>query len=242
MKRKINKFEKQGEWNTYVGKMIVKHSGKPFKSGEKEGTVISLTINPHTEKDAFLMNDGSIVDCYQCKLAKSISPAEQEVLDIAKRVLENHPEGEKFFDALDEELQRTASDTIMQELFSRVPVGYMVVVSGSFGEKVANGIDEGKYPAFSYMLYRGGIRKGAEPVVLRTRTAPFDISLKAIFLDDSIYGGATYRAIQKHLNATVPSYLEECLVIYDGCPVIREDISSIFRYYDHFEAKPNYEF
>jgi hypothetical protein len=68
MKSKINKFEKQHEWDSYVGKMITKHSGKPFKSGKKVGMAMSLTTNPHSNKKAFLMDDGSVVDCNQTKL------------------------------------------------------------------------------------------------------------------------------------------------------------------------------
>jgi len=65
---KINKFEFENDWINWIGKEICKHSNKPFKSTLLKGMPISLTINPKSGKQAFLMDDSSIVDCYQCKL------------------------------------------------------------------------------------------------------------------------------------------------------------------------------
>lgn len=55
-------------YNLFIGKNVVKKSGKPFKSNEKVGMVVDITINPHTNKKVFLMNDDSIVDCHVVKL------------------------------------------------------------------------------------------------------------------------------------------------------------------------------
>lgn len=56
------------DYSSWVNSEIVKKSNKPFKSGLKVGIVKSMTINPHNPELAFLMNDGSIVNCHQCKL------------------------------------------------------------------------------------------------------------------------------------------------------------------------------
>ena len=56
----MNRFDQ------YVGKQVTKESGKPFRSGEKVGTVIEITTNPHTGLVAFRMDDGSVVDVHQC--------------------------------------------------------------------------------------------------------------------------------------------------------------------------------
>ena len=53
------------EWETWGGLTVEKRSGKPFKSGKKQGIVISKTINTYSNKSGFLMDDGSIVDCHQ---------------------------------------------------------------------------------------------------------------------------------------------------------------------------------
>jgi|TARA_R110000822_G_scaffold82467_3_gene195080 hypothetical protein len=69
MGKKVQKVYENKDWINWVDCEIVKHSNKPFKSGEKVGVVKAMAINPHSIKTAFLMDDGSIVDCYQCKLA-----------------------------------------------------------------------------------------------------------------------------------------------------------------------------
>lgn len=70
MKTKINKFEHESEWESWVGKKVVKHSNKPFKSTFLIGTVVEFTTNPYSNKKAFKMDDDSIVDCQQVKLYK----------------------------------------------------------------------------------------------------------------------------------------------------------------------------
>jgi len=56
------------EWREWEGKLVVKKSGKPFKSGDKIGKVIVTTINLNSGKPGFLIDNESIVDCYQVKL------------------------------------------------------------------------------------------------------------------------------------------------------------------------------
>ena len=70
METKIDKFENQLEWENWIGKEVVKHSGKPFKSGEKVGIPKAKVINPNSGKEAFLMGEciTNVVDCYQCRL------------------------------------------------------------------------------------------------------------------------------------------------------------------------------
>lgn len=65
---KVDKFENCNDWRNWVGKEVVKHPNNPFKSTLKTGVVKDYTTNPHSGKDGFLMDDGSIVDCYQVKL------------------------------------------------------------------------------------------------------------------------------------------------------------------------------
>lgn len=54
------------DWPTWIGQKVYKRrSGKPFKSGNKENTVKSFTINPNTMKFAFTFEeDESIVDAF----------------------------------------------------------------------------------------------------------------------------------------------------------------------------------
>lgn len=68
MKIKVNKFESESEWPMWVGKSIVKHSMRPFKSGKQTEIPVGLGLNPYTNRAAFVFEDESVIDCYQCKL------------------------------------------------------------------------------------------------------------------------------------------------------------------------------
>lgn len=55
-------------FESYVDTVIIKASGKPFKSGLIEATVRAVGVNPHTGKPGFYFyDDDSIVDCHFCK-------------------------------------------------------------------------------------------------------------------------------------------------------------------------------
>lgn len=62
-----------------IGKTVIKKSRKPFKSGRKLGVPVSVTTNFSSNKPAYLMMDGSIVDCYQVELY------ETKIKAVAKR-------------------------------------------------------------------------------------------------------------------------------------------------------------
>jgi hypothetical protein len=54
-----------------IGKQVCKTSKKPFKSKNKYNTVSGLTVNPHTNLEAFTFEeDDSIVDVHVCNLRK----------------------------------------------------------------------------------------------------------------------------------------------------------------------------
>lgn len=172
-----------------------------------------------------------------------MNKSEKEIYDKVLEITKNTPGGVEFFDKLDGEIIDNASDEVMKDLFDLVPKGNFLVLSGGFGKKVAEGIDEGKFPKISYFLFKGGIRSGAEPVLIKGRdfSGKTDFKpMKGTFLDDSIYGGATYYRLQGLFPEEMK--VENCVVIYDGCPIVKDDVKSIFRYYNHFEAKPNYQF
>lgn len=172
-----------------------------------------------------------------------MNKSEKEIYNKVLEITKNTPGGVEFFDKLDGEIIDNASDEVMKDLFALVPKGNFLVLSGGFGKKVAEGIDSGKFPQITYFLFKGGIRSGGDAELIRSR----DLSgkkefnpMKGTFLDDSIYGGATYRALKGQFPKELE--IENCVVIYDGCPIVKDDVKSIFRYYNHFEAKPNYQF
>ena len=56
-------------WKAWIGKQVSKESGKPFKSGEKLGTVTGMITHPITKRPAFTMQeDGTYVECCRCQL------------------------------------------------------------------------------------------------------------------------------------------------------------------------------
>jgi len=56
------------EYESWIGSLISKKSNKPFKGGSKIVRIISITTNTYSNKKAFEVSDGSVVDCHQCKL------------------------------------------------------------------------------------------------------------------------------------------------------------------------------
>jgi hypothetical protein len=166
--------------------------------------------------------------------------AQQEILEKVKEIKKTTPGGEAFFDALDKEIIETVSTETILALFSLVPKDHFIVLSGGFGKNVAAKIDSGELPQLPYYLFNGGIRSGKKPEMIGRKHVLGKNYSRGIFLDDSIYGGATYEALK--LVFTGIQKLGKCAVIYDGCPINKDDIKSIFRYYDHFQATPNFKF
>lgn len=61
------------DYSEWIGKKIKKVSGKPFKSTLKIGTPMSICFNKYSRKQAFRMDDGSVVDCHVCELGDATS-------------------------------------------------------------------------------------------------------------------------------------------------------------------------
>ena len=171
--------------------------------------------------------------------------AQAQIHEMVKRIQEVHPSGEKFFDALDEELNSESSLEIFEALLETVPEGTAIVISGGFGKQLHSLMREEKVKHIPHILFKGGIRKGGTPEII-TVSPDFPTAgthSEAIFLDDSIYGGRTFDVLRSFMEGYNPTMkFEKCYVIYDGNPHKREWVASLFRYYDFFEAKPNFEF
>ena len=128
---------------------------------------------------------------------------------------------------------------MLEHLLSSVPNKHFVVLSGGFGRMVAGKIDAGEISYKPYILFKGGIRSGNAPEIIRKTTLHGNRSL---FIDDSIYGGGTYYAIRDFLRKNMKIEMTGCLAVYDGCPIKKDYVKSLFRYYDHYKATPNYQF
>ncbi len=162
----------------------------------------------------------------------------QRILEIVKNVSKTHPGGEAFFSAFDAEISKHTG--ILHDLISMVPKNNFIVLTGGFGKKMSDAIEKGDLPKVPYFLFKGGVRSGNKPELMKIRTFNDSMPMNGVMLDDSIYGGATYKLIKKTFNDF--RKLKKCIVVYDGCPVKKREVVSMFRYYDHFKAKPNFSF
>jgi len=165
--------------------------------------------------------------------------AKEEILTAVTEISKTYPGGEAFFDHMDNYLINQASPLVYKTLFTIVG-NRTLVLSGGFGKRIADGIDSGEFPKRPYHLFKGGIRSGASPQLIRSRA---NFNSEAIFMDDTIYGGATYFKIKDFINALAgKDYLTSCLAVYDGAPIKRDEVESIFRYYDYNQVRSNFNF
>lgn len=163
---------------------------------------------------------------------------EKFILDAVHDIVKKHPGGEPFFDALDDFLANKMPMDAYDKIVRMAGTEATLVMSGGFGVKMMELIDSGQLSCDSYMLFKGGLRKSNNPEMLRQSSI---ISNNVVFLDDTIYGGATYYKIKEYLRSTGVNMMR-CIVFYDGCPVKKEYVDSMFRYYNHFNANPNFKF
>jgi hypothetical protein len=165
--------------------------------------------------------------------------AAQEIKKIVDTIIKVNPGGPEFFSALDEFLRTGITPVMLKELFNLA--GKNIVLSGKFGKYIAEQIDKGNLPTMSYILFNGGLREGAEPTILKMNHNLSSNLVSYVFVDDTIYGGLTYRLIKEYLLSHNVDVIN-CAVVYDGAPIVRKDISAVFRYYDHYQAVPNFNF
>lgn len=63
------KNNKDIDFSTYIGCIVIKKSKLPFKSGSIYARVKGITINSYSGNEGFsFYEDDSIVDCFRCKL------------------------------------------------------------------------------------------------------------------------------------------------------------------------------
>lgn len=70
--KKVETPENKAIYETMIGIQVFKTSKKPFKSGEKIGTISGFgEPNPYTNRMTFtFLEDDSTVECFRCKILK----------------------------------------------------------------------------------------------------------------------------------------------------------------------------
>lgn len=160
-----------------------------------------------------------------------------DILDqIVKDCLEQHKEGEKFFDHLDKAIQQKP---IVNQLLDLIGDNKNIIVSGKFGWFLSMylGINVAhKYRNF--LVVNGGLRKGEKIKILDlSYQRDEDLNgLEFIFVDDSFYSGKTRDAVKENLNK-YNAKLIHTYVVYDGSKKKDETVSSLYRYYDNYKGE-----
>jgi len=168
-----------------------------------------------------------------------IHPQTKQIKDAVDQILIDHPRGEDFFNVLDEYIRDKAGLDLFKHALEQIGDN-ILILSGGFGISVASKIRSGELPNISYMLFRGGIRKTGLVIINDIHlTKPLKTG---VFFDDTIYGGRTFREIQKWVHDVTDVKVDKAFVIYDGRPDKLDDVDSVFRFYDFFKADPNYKF
>ena len=111
MKTKIDKFEDCKDWENWIGLEVIKHSKKPFKGGKQIEIVEYLTTNSFSGKQAFILNDESIVDCHQVKIKINNMTAREilQNLSTLDLIIISEELNEEFI-PLDAKVRKVASD------------------------------------------------------------------------------------------------------------------------------------
>ena len=153
-------------------------------------------------------------------------------------ILKQHEGGEEFFDALDA-IVRGDMDilhTFLNFVYSEIgDTGeYSLILSGQFGNAIMSIYGAKLFEDFSsVILVEGGLRSGKTPTIFRQTF----VNTKFIMLDDSFYSGTTKDAIERALKMIdSQARIVKTFVIYDGSKVKKNNIFSMFRYYDHYKS------
>ena len=153
-------------------------------------------------------------------------------------ILRQHPEGEPFFDALDAMVRGDMDilHTFLNFVYSKIgDTGeYSLILSGQFGNALMGIYGAKLFEDFSsVILVEGGLRSGKTPTIFRQTF----VNTKFIMFDDSFYSGTTKDAIEHALKMIdSQARIVKTFVIYDGSKIKKNNIFSMFRYYDHYKS------
>ena len=152
-------------------------------------------------------------------------------------ILKQHESGEEFFDALDAMVRGDMDilNTFLNFAYSEIgDTGeYSLILSGQFGNALMGIYGAKLFEDFSsVILVEGGLRSGKTPTIFRQTF----VNTKFIMFDDSFYSGTTKDAIERALKMVdSQAKIVKTFVIYDGSKIKKNNLYSMFRYYDHYK-------
>ena len=151
---------------------------------------------------------------------------------IINECLEKYEGGERFFEAIDYEIRNNTKlfDSLIN-LVDKVDYDY-VIVSGHFGSVFKTYCKNTEKLDYNKIIkVRGSLRYVND---VENYHEYYDIKdKKMVFLDDTYYSGKTKRKIVNSIIDNDGDY-KGTYVIYDGSKVKQNDVSGLYRYYDHY--------
>jgi hypothetical protein len=154
-----------------------------------------------------------------------------DIMSTIVAILEDRfPEGgEPFFDALDDIICNDSN--ILERVYNLIkdPHRYTFVLTGTFGEKFVQLLNQTSKPYNGYLLFPGGMRSGVQqPIKYHLLKDPNLWVRKVCFVDDSFYSGTTRTTCLQRLS--VPKDIDT-FVAYDGSLAKEPFVKSLFRYH-----------
>jgi len=145
-----------------------------------------------------------------------------QLLDnIVNNLLNKYTDGQEFFTALDKSIQHPM---LVSTLLSIAPKDKTVIVSGHFGQYVAN-----SNIISNLFVLPGNIRH--TPEFSLEHCADFIKHKDFIFLDDSYYSGRTQNIIRREIEKYKGNFIHT-FAIYDGGMYKDKMVTSLFRYHE----------
>lgn len=156
---------------------------------------------------------------------------------IVNECLEKYKGGEGYFNELDSMIKNNETLMVLFLMYAVQVSGIKnVILSGEIGLKYLKLQLENKVPNYiNLMIVNGGLRKGHEitgGIMSNFEVIPEKlVDMDVIFIDDSFYSGKTLDKVKEFLyyRGTV---VYRAYVFYDGSKKKRDNIVSLYRYYD----------
>lgn len=150
----------------------------------------------------------------------------QKVFDKVNTCLEKYIGGEVFFDELDKMVK--FDKEVLVEFIDTTKAQFKeihTIASGEFGLCLHN------YGLAVDLLVQGGLRKGNQICDLSQFIKKGE---RYLFLDDSYFSGKTAQVVKEEIERCGGQFIG-CHVIYDGSQQPIHQVTSIYRYYDHYD-------
>lgn len=156
---------------------------------------------------------------------------------IVNECLEKYKGGEGYFNELDGMIKNNETLMVLFLMYAVQVSGIKnVILSGKIGLKYLKLQLENKIPNYiNLMIVNGGLRKGYEitgGIMSSLEVIPKSLyNMAVIFIDDSFYSGKTADKVKGFVKNRY-GIAGKTYVFYDGSKEKRNDVVSLYRYYD----------